>query len=170
MPLPLSFSLADGAVMLLSCSGGLSSQVQHFIKSNFIGCFPTKTFSWSEIQSGNKPANIFLSKQRHYCVVLHPRSFVARRERYIGEGGAPRSESKTFMIARGNHTADQSSFLRGSAELSASPMPPSLVPFLAAKKGTLPYYRIKYYLIFCTKSIGRICAERRLSCFDLPKR
>ena len=52
--------------MYFSCFGGLSSQVQHFIKSNFIGCFPTKTFSWSKIKSGNKPADIFLGKCRYF--------------------------------------------------------------------------------------------------------
>ena len=34
---------------LLSCPGGLSSQVQHFIESNFIWCFPPKTLSGSEV-------------------------------------------------------------------------------------------------------------------------
>ena len=29
--------------------GGLSSQVQHFIESNFIWCFPPKTLSGSEV-------------------------------------------------------------------------------------------------------------------------
>ena len=46
----------------------------------------------------------------------------ARRERYIGEGG----------------------FLRGSAELSASPMPTSLVTFLFGdKKVTLPHHNLQ---------------------------
>ena len=30
-------------------SGGLSSQVQHFVESNFIGSFPAKTLSGAEV-------------------------------------------------------------------------------------------------------------------------
>ena len=29
--------------------GGLSSQVQHFVESNFVGRFPAKTFSGAEV-------------------------------------------------------------------------------------------------------------------------
>ena len=51
-----------GAVMLLSCPGGLSSQVQHLVESNFVGSFPAQAFPRSEIKDSNKSADIFLGK------------------------------------------------------------------------------------------------------------
>ena len=55
-------ALSVGFFSPFSCRGGLSSQVQHLIESNFIGSFPAKTFSWPEIKCSNKPADIFIGK------------------------------------------------------------------------------------------------------------
>ena len=46
----------------ISCVGGLSSQVQHFFESNFIGCFPAETFPRSEVYHGYKPSYVIIGK------------------------------------------------------------------------------------------------------------
>ena len=49
--------------------GGLSSQVQHFVESNFIGRFPAKAFPWSEIKDSNEPADVFFGKCRYFTAL-----------------------------------------------------------------------------------------------------
>lgn len=43
-------------------TGGLSSQAQHFLKSNFIGSFPAETLSGAEIKFCNDRPNVIIGK------------------------------------------------------------------------------------------------------------